>query len=221
MSVIQSKYKAECCVPSDIHEHLPTLYKYASECSHVTECGGINSFPAYALAAGLVGRGATKLVDPLPKEGSAVPSAAHSVKLVQIHNKVVDGRDQFASDCTAEGLAHVNYLENSLKANIEDTDLLFIDTWHVYGHLKRELDRWHSHVGKYIIMHDTTVDEWLGETVRVGWNSAAQSQQTGIPENEIRMGVWPAIGEFLEKHPEWKIAERFTNNNGLTVLRRV
>jgi len=201
MSLIQSKYKAECCAPSDIHEHLPTLYKYASECLHVTECGGINSFPAYALAAGLVGR--------------------DNVKLVQIHNKTVDGRDQFANDCIAEGLAREYVLENSLTAHIDDTDLLFIDTWHVYGHLKRELNRWHSHVGKYIIMHDTTVDEWLGETVRVGWNSAAQSQQTGIPENEIRMGVWPAIGEFLEKHPEWKIAERFTNNNGLTVLSRV
>ena len=218
MSIITRRYKVECHVPSDIHEHLPTLYKYASECQHVTECGGVNSFPAYALAAGLLGRQETKLVDPLPTGGSA---SAHSVKLVQIHNKVVDGRDQFASDCIAEGLARTYYEQNSLAAPIEDTDLLFIDTWHVYGQLKRELQRWHSHVGKYIIMHDTTVDEWLGETVRVGWNSATQSQQTGIPENEIRMGVWPAIGEFLEKHPEWKIAERFTNNNGLTVLRRV
>ena len=203
MSVIKRKYKVECIVPSDINEHLPTLYKYASECSHVTECGGINSFPAYALAAGLVG-----------KEGK-------DVKLVQIHNKVVDDRDKFAADCANEGLTRIYYQENSLTAPIEDTDLLFIDTWHVYGQLKRELNRWHSHVGKYIIMHDTTVDEWLGETVRVGWNSAAQSQQTGIPENEIRMGLWPAIGEFLEKHSEWKIHERFTNNHGLTILKRV
>ncbi len=200
MSKIQRKYKVECRVPSDIHEHLPTLYKYASECAHVTECGGINSYPAYALAAGLVGREGTKLV--------------------QIHNKVVDERDQFASDCQAEGLARTYYQQNSLAAPIEDTDLLFIDTWHVYGQLKRELDRWHGHVGKYIIMHDTTVDEWLGETVRLGWNSAAQSAQTGIPENEIRMGLWPAIGEFLEAHPEWSIAERFTNNHGLTILKR-
>jgi hypothetical protein len=200
MSIIQRKYKVECRVPSDIHEHLPTLYKYASECSHVTECGGINSFPAYALAAGLVGREGTKLV--------------------QIHNKVVDGRDVFAKDCEAEGISRTYYQENSLIAPIEDTDLLFIDSWHVYGQLKRELERWHSHVGKYIIMHDTTVDEWLGETVRCGWNSTVQSQQTGMPENEIRMGLWPAIGEFLEKHPEWKIHERFTNNHGLTVLCR-
>ena len=201
MSMIQRRYKVECRVPSDIHEHLPTLYKYASECQHVTECGGVNSFPAYALAAGLIGREGTKLI--------------------QIHNQVVDGRDQFANDCVAEGLARAYHQQNSLAAPIEETDLLFIDTWHVYGQLKRELQRWHSHVGKYIIMHDTTVDEWLGETVRLGWNSAAQAQQTGIPENELRMGLWPAIGEFLEKHPEWKMAERFTNNHGLTVLRRV
>ncbi len=203
MTSIETKYKFYSHVPSDIHEHLPTLYKYASECAHVTECGGINSYPGYALVAGLQ------------------QSSKESKKLVQIHNKIVDGLDQFTKDCQTEGVNRVYYNQNSLHAPIEDTDLLFIDTWHVYGHLKRELERWNKHVGKYIIMHDTTVDEWLGETVRVGWNSAQQSQETGMPENEIRMGVWPAIGEFLEKHPEWKIYERFTNNNGLTVLKRI
>jgi hypothetical protein len=41
----------------------------------------------------------------------------------------------------------------------------------VYGHLKRELARWHTMVNKYIIIHDTTIDADLGETVRVGWNA--------------------------------------------------
>jgi hypothetical protein len=42
----------------------------------------------------------------------------------------------------------------------------------------------------------------------------------GYPEDEIRMGLGPAVREFLEMHPEWTVKEVFTNNNGLTVLQR-
>lgn len=47
-------------------------------------------------------------------------------------------------------------------------DLLFIDSLHVYGHLKRELDFHHRNVNHYIIMHDTTTttDAWESEVVR-------------------------------------------------------
>ena len=69
-------------------------------------------------------------------------------------------------------------------------------------------------------MHDTTVDEWLGETIRNGWNAAEQSKQTGIPVDEITKGLWPAIEEFLMEHPEWLLEKRYTNNNGLTILKR-
>jgi hypothetical protein len=34
-------------------------------------------------------------------------------------------------------------------------------------------------------------------------------------------GLWPAIEEFLAEHSEWEIQQRFTNNNGLTILARV
>ena len=98
--------------------------------------------------------------------------------------------------------------------------MLFIDTWHVYGHLKRELAHWHAYVKKYILMHDTTVDEIRGESLRVGANIAQQVIDSGYPEEEIRMGLGPAIAEFLEEHPEWVVEKKYTNNNGLTVLAR-
>ena len=69
-------------------------------------------------------------------------------------------------------------------------------------------------------MHDTTVDEWQGETIRNGWNAKQQSKETGIPIDEINTGLWPAIEEFLLKNKDWQIKERFVNNNGLTVLQK-
>ena len=37
--VLGERYQAACLEPSDINEHLPTLYELARECPHVTEMG--------------------------------------------------------------------------------------------------------------------------------------------------------------------------------------
>ena len=72
-------------------------------------------------------------------------------------------------------------------------------------------------------MHDTTVDEWDGETIRsiYSMNAEKQSKETGIPIEEINKGLWPAISEYINENPEWKIKERYTNNNGLTILEKI
>jgi hypothetical protein len=199
--MLQSKYLEQCKSPSDIHEHLPTLARYARECTHVTECGVRTCISTYAFAEGLRGRPGTRIIQVDP----------------QWHPNIVT----FQSECKAEGLDAVFYRNSDLECPMEPTDLLFLDTWHIYGHLKRELARWHSHVRSYILLHDTTVDEWIGETVRMGWDAVQQSRETGIPVEEIRKGLWPAVEEFLAAHPEWRLRERLTNCNGLTVLERV
>jgi hypothetical protein len=99
-------------------------------------------------------------------------------------------------------------------------DLIFIDTWHIYGHLKRELDKFSKVTNKYIIMHDTTVDAFQGETIRCGWDANKQSLETGIPVEEINCGLQLAIDEFLELNTDWFLFEKYENNNGLTILKR-
>ncbi len=200
MATISERYHQLCTTPSDINEHLPTLARYAAECNHVTECGVRAAVSSYAFASTLLRR--------------------PNVKLVQVDPGWHSNIATFQSACAAEGLSTIFHQQSDLECPMEETDLLFIDTWHVYGHLKRELARWHPHVRKYILLHDTTVDEWQGETIRNGWNAAQQSRETGIPVDEIRKGLWPAVSEFLLQHPEWHIRERFTHNNGLTVLER-
>jgi hypothetical protein len=201
MSTIEKKYKEHSVRPSDINEHLPVLCEYASKCTHITEAGVRSAVSSYAFAKGLLGN---------PK-----------AKLIQIDLHDHPNIQQFIRDCANEGISVTFYEKSDLDCPMETTDLLFIDTWHIYGHLKRELARWHVCVNKYIIMHDTTVDEWYGDSTRCQWNIPEQVKQSGYPELEIRMGLWPAIVEFLSQHPEWVIEKRLTNNNGLTILRRV
>lgn len=195
-----ANYQRQCSTTSDINEHLPTLFEYTKKCDSVVECGVRDIVSSYAFALGLLENpnNSYTLIDPY--------------KSIQV--------DNFLQLCKNEGI-NANFIQESdIKCPLIETDLLFIDTWHVYGQLKRELAYWHSSVRKYIIMHDTTVDEWQGESIRCQMNVQQQSIESGIPVEEITKGLRPAIEEFLKERPEWNIENRFTNNNGLTILSR-
>ena len=185
---------------SDINEHIPTLRSYAEKCSHVTECGVRTVVSSWAFAAGLLQQPGARLVQVDPFKSTEV--------------------EQFQQAAARMGLDTKFHEASDLDCPLEPTDMLFIDTWHVYGQMKRELQRWHPWVKKFISMHDTTVDEFFGETLRCGGNVEEQAASSGFPRAEIARGICPAIAEFLEEHPEWRVRERFTNNNGLTVLER-
>jgi hypothetical protein len=200
-SILDSHYLELCKTPSDINEHLPVLYDYATRCSTIVECGVRSVVSSYAFANAL----------------KSNPDA----RLFQVDLNWHDNIKAFQRHCASEGLRTSFYGMSDLECPLEKTDMLFIDTWHVYGHLKRELARWHSHVDKYIIMHDTLIDAERGETLRVGWDPVRQSKDTGIPVDEICKGLQPAIDEFLGEHPEWVVHAHYPNNNGLTILSRV
>jgi len=193
-------YTNAATTPSDINEHLPVLLEYTKRCSSVVECGVRDIVSSYAFASGLVGTPDNRytLVDPY----------------------MGLGMNTFLKTCREAGVNASFVNQSDLDCPLVKTDLLFIDTWHVYGQLKRELARWNGSVAKYIIMHDTTVDGVHGETLRLGWNASEQSRKTGIPVNEITKGLWSAVTEFLSEHPEWRLERRLENNNGLTILVR-
>jgi hypothetical protein len=93
-------------------------------------------------------------------------------------------------------------LANTLEIEIGETDLLFLDTDHTYEQVKKELSLHGNKSKKYIIFHDTT-------TFANG----------GFEKDEI--GIWSAIEEFIDMNPHWIINEKFENNNGLTILKRI
>jgi hypothetical protein len=191
---IEDVYRRHASTPSDINEHLPTLREHATQCTTIVECGVREVVSSYAFAAGL------------PQDG----------KLIMIDPYRSENINSFLSVEPRARFVH----ESDLTCELVETDMLFIDTWHIYGQLKRELERWHPYVRKYIALHDTEVDKIHGETIRNGWNAVQQSIDTGIPVDEINRGLEPAIDEFLVNHPEWTMHRHYTNNNGLTLLAR-
>jgi hypothetical protein len=200
---IDSMFFKLCNIPSDINEHLPTLFKYAKECESVLELGVRGCVSSWALAYGL-----------LNNEKPTKKLLLNDINECDIHDLLVSSKQ---TDLVIVPL-WVNDLSIQLTENV---DLTFIDTWHVYGQLKRELEKFSKCTNKYIIMHDTTVDELAGESLRCGLNVQEQSINTGIPISEILQGLGKAVREFLENNTEWKLKEKFTNNNGLTVLEKI
>uniref|UniRef100_A0A6C0F317 Methyltransferase n=1 Tax=viral metagenome TaxID=1070528 RepID=A0A6C0F317_9ZZZZ len=203
MDLVNQKFIQLSNIPSDINEHLPTLEKYARECETILELGVRGVTSSWAFSHGLLNNN--------KPNKKLIMNDIDECNILELLYK------------TANTDLKINYYWiNDLALDLDDkVDLTFIDTWHVYAQLKRELAKFSKITKKYIIMHDTTVDEWLGESIRNGWNAYDQSIQSGFLLNEINKGLWPAIEEFLHDNTNWKLRERFTNNNGLTILERI
>ena len=200
--VIRKTYEAKCTTPSDINQHLPTLRALAAECESVAELGVRSVVSTWAFLDGLAER-----------DGGG--------KLWSVDIQTVPGIEGVVWMAGQAGVTMEFRKADSATVELPPVDLMFIDTWHVYGHLKRELAHHHGRVRKYIAMHDTEVDKVRGESLRCGWNVAAQARASGYPVEEIARGLQPAIDEFLAAHgDEWRLRQHFPNNNGLTILER-
>ncbi|MCI0458091.1 MAG: class I SAM-dependent methyltransferase, partial [Gemmataceae bacterium] len=146
------------------------LAALAGECRHVTELGT----RAGSSTAALLFAQPQKLV------------CYDKVKLPQVEAlRAAAGQTEF-----------VFHEADDLTVEIEETDLLFIDTWHVYEQLKQELRLHAGKVRKYLVLHDTTTFAEYGET----------------PGHR---GLWPAIEEFLAEGT-FRVKQRFPTTNGLT-----
>ena len=179
--------------PSDINEHLETFKKYSSECDTVVEMGvrGITSTWAF-----LMGK---------PKKMISIDFQHPEIFGGDIH--------EVYRICNDLNIEYEFKLEDTLKCDIEQCDLLFIDTWHDFLQLKSELFRHHSKVNKYIILHDTNSYGFKDEDLYSEYDKGRQ--ETNLPK-----GLIAATDEFLLHNQNWFIFERFANNNGITILKR-
>lgn len=191
-----------CNSQSDVNEHVDTLREYASKSNSVAEFGVRGGVSTYGLIYGLS------------------QSTGKEKKYVGVDIDYCSITETMSKQAKEHGIDYEFIQHDSATVDIPQVDTLYIDSWHVYGHIKRELNNNHSKVNRWIIMHDTTVDAEIGESIRMAYNIADQIKRSGYPEEEIRKGIWPAITEFLEQNPQWKLLERRTNCNGLTILER-
>jgi cephalosporin hydroxylase len=201
---LESVVAAHASNPSDINQHIRTLETLATETSSVLELGVRGCSSSWAFLSGIL------------------KSSASTPRLIL--NDIDDCfAIQFYSIVKHFNVAVEYYWQDDLTLELEQpVDLVFIDTYHIYGQLKRELKKFGPLAAKYIVMHDTTVDADVGEAIRLGDNvTAVLSSRPGWVEEDVVNGLWRAVTEFLDENADtWELVHRYTNNNGLTVLRR-
>lgn len=152
INTIEAKYNDRKNTPSDINEHLPTLYDYALKCNTIAEFGVRSVVSSYAFAHAR------------PKE----------LLCLDINNNI--NVDTFIDECKQEDInasfVHASSLDYELP---HEYDLLFIDTLHTFNQLTLELEKHHSKITKYIIFHDTI---FWGHKDEIYTNSGYASEQS-------------------------------------------
>jgi hypothetical protein len=181
-SKIIKKYHELCAKPSDINELLPYLHSYSERCNHITEMGVRNPTSTYAFLA------------------------ANPKKLISydIHRSPGLGE---VEDLAPEVFTF--NLQDVLEAEIEETDFLFLDTYHTAAQLSKELERHSGKVRKYIGFHDTDSFWEIGESPYDDIN----------PEVACGNGLKYAIKPFLAMGG-WYISFMTDKNNGLLIIER-
>jgi len=180
--VFDQEFRIARDTPSDINEHMEVLKGLADEVDHVTEMG--------------------------TRTGVSTRAFLASDVIVRAYDLFLDGRVQELFKIAQEEGKDAQYIQsNVLDVEIDETDMLFIDTWHCYDQLLAELTLHAPKVKKYIAFHDTQTygtrsEEFMG---RVGSN-----------------GLLPAIIHYMIENPGvWQFKVHRTNNNGLTVIERI
>ena len=167
---------------SDISAHLPLLEYLASKCSHITEFGTRDGFSTCALMSGL-----QKTQGKLVSFDINMPSFVDEFKNMEDLPCSWDFRQRSTVD---EDL------------DIEETDLLFVDSLHTHEQVRDELRLHAARVRKFIAFHDTYSH---GEFSR---------------DMKGREGILRAINEFVDSSLEWEQVYKVDFNHGLIVLEK-
>ncbi|GAB3927965.1 class I SAM-dependent methyltransferase [Mucilaginibacter myungsuensis] len=179
---IDKKYKEAVASPSDINRLLPHLFHFAKKCKHITEMGVRRPTSTYAFLA-------------------AKPDLLVSYDI-----------DRSTGVDTVEELAPGIFkfiLGNTLEVEIDETDFLFIDTYHTATQLEHELALHQNKVRRYLGFHDT-LSFW----------EHGEPPYGGMPKTmACGRGLKHAILPLL-KSSQWRIAFMTDKNNGLLILER-
>jgi len=191
----------------DINEHLETLKSLASECNSVVEFGVRWMVSVIALAV----------------------SGCKELHAYDIEHPAGFDENRFKEleDYCEKYDIYFEFNQCDILEldTIPECDMLFIDTIHTYNQLKCELFLFSNKVKKYIVIHDTTSYEELDECsiTNEDWLEKYKDNKkvfSLVTVESEKTGLNKAIEELLESNTEWKLFKKYTNNNGLTVLKR-
>lgn len=199
-SHLYALYQLHHQMPSDINEHLPPLRQLASECSSAVEIGIRSIVSTWGVLQGL----------------SESPFQSHNYLGIDIDAPPEDMFNLAKTLSEKNGINFSFCQANDMEIELEEADMLFIDSLHTYCHLTYELEKFSPKIRKYIALHDTSAP-W-GNVDDYNYHGDYSEYPAHIDRS--KRGLWPAVEDFLARHPEWSLHARYLNNHGFTILKR-
>ncbi|KAH8094417.1 hypothetical protein JL720_4418 [Aureococcus anophagefferens] len=136
---------------SDVRGHLGRLEALAADARSVLECGVRHGVASWALAHGLARSWRRKGRRRLVRNDVAAD---------------VGAEPRFLAAVAAAGVrVEEHWSVSDLHLDVGAVDVVFIDTLHTYGQLRRELEKFGATTRSYIAIHDTEVDGQRGEAL--------------------------------------------------------
>jgi predicted O-methyltransferase YrrM len=160
---IELQHQSNCTIVSDIHQHLPLLATMGSNAQHIVELGARSGMSTTAFLCGL------------NKSGGRLTSVD------------LDAAPDIPGQ--HDNWVHIQGDDTDLEvlAQVDDCDILFVDTSHHYEHTLWELRNWSAKVrdGGIIVCHDTELQR--------PWDPPC-------PETDPDFPVAQAIDEFCAEN---------------------
>ncbi len=179
-SSLEQIYKWTSEAKRDLDQHLKVIREVAAKCDHVTEFTKRRESTVALLAA-------------VPKR--VISYHMEDDPLLLMLQDAIKGRSSELGEMswTLHQSPHLPQVPE-----IEETDLLFVDTYHNGARARLELQEAAKKVRKFIVYHDTQVHGEKGD--------------------DGKDGIFAAMQEHLAEHPEWFVYAHYQHQYGLTIL---
>ena len=202
--ILDDNYEHECNTLSDIQAYIPILRDLARECPSVIEIGTRHMNSTWGIFKGLSEN----------PHHSYIPYESYLG--IDINKPPYNRGKPIKAMAKKHNIYFQFWKKDDMTINLPLCDLLFIDSLHTYCHLSYELEKFCDSVCKYIALHDTS-PPW-------GYQDDAEycGNRSEYPDwiNREKRGLWQAVIDFLEKHPEWELYKRYETFPGFTILKR-
>ncbi len=193
-------YERQCVEISDIQDHIPVLHSLAKSCTSVIEIGIRGMVSSWGILQGL----------------SEVSDPSRWYLGIDLYEPPLDSLNLAKRLSKDLGIFYQFVQANDMTIDIPICDMLFIDSLHTYCHLMYELETFSPKVLKYIAMHDTSEPWGFSEDT----NYTGDYSEYPAHFDRTKVGLWAAVEDFLQRHPDWVLLERRINCHGFTVLKR-
>lgn len=183
---------------SDIFDYMGLLGEMSKGFEHITEMGVREVNTTWAFMWGLA-------------------NSSYTRRRLVSYDLAYHPNIELAKTVAAENNVDFTFIQgNSIEVQIEQTNMLFIDTEHTYQHLHKELTLHSNNVTSCIFIHDTSGvygawEDWPYNHPRRG----------ELANHPTKYGMWAGVVDFLNENASWRLVERYEVGNGLTIIERV